>query len=506
MSNYDIILPMNCYKGVPPMFFKRFKSLPFRVLVIIHIIVFSVASFSYLPVNAMTLEQHKEAAEARKLLPIESNQIENWPPGPAIGAAAAILIEANTGVILYAKNIHEPQFPASTTKIMTCLLAIENANLNDIVTFSSTAVNSISWDSSKIGIKAGQSLTMEQALYASMVHSANDVTNGIAEFIAGDLESFAQMMTKRAEELGAQNTNFTNSHGLFEEQHFSTAYDLAKISIAYFRNEMLAKIGNTLRYHIPPSDLQPEDIYMRNRHRLINGDIPVDYKIIGGKTGFVNMARQTLITAAEKDGMRLICVILRQESPDQFHDTVTLFDYGFSNFQIVNVANNESRYSIDNASFFQTGNDIFGDSSPLLALNPNDYLVMPRTTDFRSLAANITYHTNRSSAVAEIIYTYNNAYLGTATIDFASENRSTYEFDQNMPVAMPEPEVIEEDNVVFINVRQTVFFVIILASIVILFLIIRAAIKSYHFNRRRKRYRKKPVRRKSRDRFKGYYL
>jgi len=488
------------------MLFKRLKKLPYRVLIAIHISLCLVISVPLLPVNATTLEQHKEAAEARKLLPIESNQIENWPPGPAIGAASAILIEANTGVILYEKNIHEPQFPASTTKIMTCLLAIENSNLDDIVTFSSTAVNSISWDSSKIGIKAGQSLTMEQALYASMVHSANDVTNGIAEFVAGDLASFAELMTRRAEELGAQNTNFLNSHGLFEEEHYSTAYDLALIAIAYFRNEMLAKIGNTVRYNIFPSDNQPEEIFMRNRHRLVNGEIPVDYKIIGGKTGFVNRSRQTLITAAEKDGMRLVCVILRQESPDQFYDTALLFDYGFSNFQIVNVAANEKRYTIENASFFQTGNDIFGDSSPLLALNPYDYLVMPKSTDFRSLVADITYRTNRPSAIAEIIYTYNGAYLGTATIDFASENRSTYEFDQNMPVAAPEPVVIEEDNVVFINVRQAFFFIIFIAALVILSFIIRAAIKNYHFNRRRKRYRKKPVRKSRRDRFKGYYL
>ncbi|MCL2050676.1 MAG: D-alanyl-D-alanine carboxypeptidase [Lachnospiraceae bacterium] len=483
---------------------KPISLLPLRVFMIINICL--IILIPHLHLNATTLEQHQEAAEARKLLPIESNLIENWPAGPAIGAASAILMEANTGVILYAKNIHERQFPASTTKMMTCLLAANHANLNDIIPFSATAVNSISWDSSKIGIKAGQSLTFEQALYAAMVHSANDVTNGIAEFVGGDLETFAEMMTKKAAELGAQNTNFLNSHGLFEEEHYTTAYDLALIAAAYFRHEMLARIGNTVRYYIPPSENQPEEIYLRNRHRLINGEIAVDYNIIGGKTGFVSRSRQTLITAAEKDGMRLICVILKQESPEQFFDTVKLFDYGFSNFQIVNVAANESRYTIQNANFFQTGNDIFGDSSPLLSLNPADYLVMPKTTDFRSLAADITYYTSKTSAVAEIIYTYNNAYLGTATVDFASENRSTYDFDSQMPMEIPEPAKALEENVVFINVRQVIFIVITLAALAILFFIIRAALKSYHFNRRRKRRRKKPGLRHRRDRFKGYYL
>lgn len=485
---------------------KRMKSLSLSGLIIVHITIILFASMPALIVEATTLEQYQEAAEARKLLPIESNLIENWPQGPQIGAASAILLEANTGVILYEKNIHEKQFPASTTKMMTAVLAVDYANLNDTIPFSSTAVNSISWDSSKIGIKAGQSITFEQALYATMVHSANDVTNGIAEYVGGDLETFAEMMTNKAKELGCQNTNFTNSHGLFDEEHYTTAYDLALIAAAYFRHEMLAKIGNTVSYYIPPSDTQPEEIYLRNKHKLINGEIAVeDYNILGGKTGFVSMSRQTLITAAEKDGMRLICVILKQESPNQFEDTKQLFEYGFSNFQIVNVANNEKRYTIDNASFFQTGNDIFGDSSPLISLNPEDYLVMPKTTDFRSLVADITYHTDRPSAIAEIIYTYNNAYLGTATIDFATENRSTYDFDHEMLVDLPEV-VIEEENVVFINIKQLIFIIIIFAALAILFFIIRAAVKSFHFNRRRKRRRKKPIRKSRRSRFKGYYL
>ena len=485
---------------------KRIKLLPFRVLLSIHISLSLLISFPALPLHA-TLEQFQEAAEARKHLPIESNQIENWPPGPHIGAASAILYEANTGVILYEKNIYEQQYPASTTKVMTALLAIEHANLNDMIPFSATAVNSISWDSSKIGIKAGNSITFEQALYAIMVHSANDVTNGIAEFVGGDLETFAEMMTKKAEELGCLNTNFINSHGLFDEEHYTTAYDLALIAAAYFKHEMLAKIGNTVSYFIPPSDTQPEEIYLRNKHKLINGEISVEgYKILGGKTGFVSMARQTLVTAAEKDGMRLICVILKEESPEQFNDTVKLFDYGFSNFQIVNVAANEKRYTIENASFFQTGNDIFGDSSPLLSLNSDDYLIMPKTTDFRSLVADISYQTEKPSAVAEITYTYNNAYLGTATIDFASENRSTYDFDHQMLEVEEEPEVPDEDNVIFINVKQLIFIIVILAALAILFFIIRAAMKRYHFNRRRKRRRRKPVRKNRRDRFRGYDL
>ncbi|MCL2254092.1 MAG: D-alanyl-D-alanine carboxypeptidase [Lachnospiraceae bacterium] len=481
------------------MHFNRKKLTAF---LIVHILIFSFIPF---PVRA-TFEQNQEAAEARKLLPIESNLIENWPAGPAIGAAGAILYEANTGVILYEKNIHEIQYPASTTKIMTCLLAVDHANLNDMIPFSYNAVHSIGRGTSNIGIDAGESLTFEQALYGAMVASANEVCNGIAEYVGGDMETFAQMMTEKAHELGCQNTNFTNAHGLFDEDHYTTAYDLALIAAAYFKHEMLAKIGNTVSYHFTPTDTQPDDFVVRNKHRLINGEIQTNYNILGGKTGYTNASRQTLVTAAEKDGMRLICVILKEETPEQFNDTVKLFDYGFSNFQIVNVADHEKRYTIENASFFRTGNDIFGDSSPLLSLNRDDYLVMPRTTDFSSLDADITYNNERSSAIAEIIYSYNGAYLGTATIDFASENRSTYDFDHQMPFEVAEEPIQDEENIIFINVKQVIFIIIIVASLAILFFIFRSAMKRYHFTRRRKRRRRKPVRKSKRDRFKGYYL
>jgi D-alanyl-D-alanine carboxypeptidase len=460
-----------------------------------------------LPVSASTFEQNREAAEARKLLPIESNQIENWPAGPAIGAASAILYEANTGVILYEKNIHEKQYPASITKVMTALLAIEYANLDDTVYFSRTAVNSIDWDSSNIGIDAGEALTMEQALYGLMIASANEVANGIAEHVGGDLETFAMMMTDRAAELGALNTNFVNAHGLPDENHYTTAYDMALIAAAFFKNEMLCKVGNTVTYHFLPTETQPDDFYVSNRHRFINGEITGNYTVLGGKTGYTNASRQTLVTCAEKDGMRLVCVILKEETPDQFTDTAMLFDYGFSNFEVVNISENESRYVIENASFFQTGNDIFGDSSPLISLNKNDILVMPKTTDFQSLDSDLVYTRGRGSAIAEITYRFSGISLGKATIDYASNNRSTYEFDSQLPVEYEEKPAPEGgDNVVFINVKQVIFVTACVAVAVVLFFVIRAAIKNHQDDRRRRMRRRIAKRKKKREKFKGYYL
>ena len=479
----------------------KYLALPITLYLLLGVVVFS----SVLPVHA-TFEQNREAAEARKLLPIETNHIEGWPDGPAIGAAAAILYEANTGTILYAKDIHSEQFPASITKVMTALLAVDHANLDDMIPFSYTAVHSIPWDSSHIGIDVGESITFEQALYAIMVASANEVANGIAEYVGGDLETFAQMMTEKAAELGAMNSNFLNAHGLPEDEHYTSAYDMALIAAAFFKHEMLAKIGNTVSYHFTPTETQPDDFYIRNRHRLINGEIEVDYKIIGGKTGYTNLSRQTLVTGAENEGMRLVCIILKEETPEQFNDTVLLFDYGFSNFKIVNIAEHEDRYTIENASFFQTGSDIFGDSSPLISLNQNDYLVMPRNVEFMDLDVDISYQPSKASAIAEINYSYNGVHLGSATVDLVGVERQTYPFDHQMPVVKDE-EPPEEDNTVFVNVRQVIFVIIIVVVASILFFIIRQAIKNHRLDKRyRRKRRKKPQKRRRHDRYEGYKL
>ena len=287
-----------------------------------------------------TLDELNEEAEARKSLPVQSNEITNWPRGPRIGAESAILMDINTGVILYAKNIHEQCYPASITKVLTCLLAMEHGDLDDMVSFSHEAVFSVPGDGSNMGMDVGESITLEQCLYGILVGSANEVANAVGEYVSGTIDDFITMMNERAAELGCTDSHFVNTNGLFDEDHYTSAYDLALISSQFFQNEMLCKISNTARYHFEPTPTQPDDFYLINKHQLINGEIAYD-GIVGGKTGFVSQARQTLITCAEKSGMKLVCVVFKEESPAQFTDTVALFDYGFQNFQVLNISENE---------------------------------------------------------------------------------------------------------------------------------------------------------------------
>ena len=437
-----------------------------------------------------TLEELAAEAEARKQLPIQSDEIENWPAGPRISAEAAILMDADTGVILYAKNIHEKLFPASTTKIMTCLLAMENGNLDDMVSFSYDAVFTVPPDGSNMGMDVGESITLEECLYGIMVGSANEVANAVAEYVSGSISDFVDLMNTRSAELGCTDTHFVNTNGLHDDEHYTSAYDLALISKSFFQNEMLSKISNTERYHFEPTATQPDDFYKKNKHSLINGEIPYD-GIIGGKTGYTDISRQTLVTCAEQNGMRLICVVFKEESPTQFTDTVELFNYGFQNFQVLNVAENEAKFNIDNVNFFTADNDIFGSSKPILSIDKDSFVIVPNMAGFSDLDSLVDYTVTEKNHVAKIDYTYNGTYVGSAYVNLAEYTESTYDFESeavsvDTAIEKKDNRAEEDDNTIFINIKKVLIGTLIFTAIVICLFIIRAIIINNRNSRRRK--------------------
>lgn len=384
-------------------------------------------TLSSLPVQATEKENTILANQA---VPVESNQWTDWPTGPIVSAESAILMEADTGIILYEKNIHKQQFPASTTKILTTLIAFESCTLDEMVTFSYKATHDIDPGSNHVGIDANEQLPMEDCLKAILIRSANEVSFGVAEHIAGDTwENFASIMNERAKELGCLNSNFVNPNGLPNEEHVSTAYDLAMIGRAFFANELLCKMTLTKQLHLYPTENQPDEIWENNQMSLLEGK-EYEYKhIVGCKTGYTNAARSCLVSCAEKDGMKLICVVLRDEAPLQYEDTIALFEYGFSNFEKRNVSQNETRYNIDTNNFFYNENDIFGSSQALLNLNKEDYIILPKTASFDEADSSISYDTDSETEAAHITYTYHGKYIGEASIDFALGNKADYQFE-----------------------------------------------------------------------------
>lgn len=446
-----------------------------------------------------TAEELEAEAEARKALSIQSNEIDNWPIGPQVSAQAAILMDADTGAILYSKNINEKLYPASTTKIMTCLLAREKGNLDDMVEFTKTAVFSVPADGSNMGMDVGESITMEQCLYGILVGSANEVANAVAEHIAGTIDDFVDMMNERAKQLGCTNTHFVNTNGLYDDNHYTTAYDLALISRAFFQDEMLCKIGNTARYHFEPTATQPDDFYLNNKHKLITGEIAYD-GIRGGKTGYTNEARQTLVTCAEQDGIKLICVVFKEESPAQFTDTVELLDYGFHNFQAMNISENEEDYNLDTTGYLQIGNDIFGNSKPILSIDNESCVIVPNTIHFNDLDSEIDYNASDEEQIAQILYSYHNIYLGKAYLNLADNSASTYEFDSNMnttDISVEKEEKSQQDTI-FINVKKVLTGILTFAAIIIILFVLRAFIINNRSAKRRRNRVKRKQRRRSR--------
>lgn len=272
--------------------------------------------------------------------PIQTDAIEGWPAGPAVYAESAIVMDADTGTILYAKNIDEQKYPASITKIMTTLIALEHSKPTERVTFSENAIWGIERNSSHIGIRIGEVLSMEDCLYAMMLASANEVCLAVAEHIAGDVDSFVEMMNQKAVELGCTGTYFANPNGLPDDNHYTTAADMAIISKAAFQNELFREIAKTTVYKIAWTNRAGEPRWFPNSHKMLDENTLYYYEgCAGGKTGFTDVALNTLVTYATRDERNLICVSLRTNGAQYYIDTAAMLDYGFQNFQNITVKN-----------------------------------------------------------------------------------------------------------------------------------------------------------------------
>ena len=445
------------------------------------------------PIQAFA-DEYTDAMEERKSWPIQSNEIANWPEGPAVGAASALLMDADTGIVLYEKNIHDKMYPASTTKLLTCMLAMEkeNSSLNDMVSFSYDAVHSVTWDASNMGMDAGEAMTLEDCLYGIMVLSANEVCNAVAEYVSGDIDTFVSLMNKRAKEIGCNDSHFNNAHGYTDPDHYTTAYDLALIGREYFKNEFLAKVSRTKTYHWLPTDTQPDDIWLSTKNYFINGTYELE-GLIGSKTGYTDESRQVLVTAAERNGLNLICVVMEEETPYQYIDSEALFNYGFNNFQHVKVADYETRYDLKNDSFFLIGYDVFGNSSSFISLDTDSQIILPKNCSFDDLNSSITYRDDDASILADIDYDYNGKYLGSASLVVAKEEETSFVFTKE-----DEFMEINEEEPTFIYVNRIIRWIGIALGVLCVALLFKRIISSFHFARNRKYIKRSDYRKRRR--------
>ena len=258
-----------------------------------------------------------------------------------IYSSGSVLIDAKTGKILLQKDMNKKLYPASTTKILTAILAIENLNLDSKLTASRSAVMAIPSGYSNAGIKIGESLSVSDLLEMFLIHSANEVGYILAEEISGNIDNFANLMNKKASELGCTNTHFTNPSGIHDVNHYSTAYDMALIAKYCMQNETFRNIVNKKSCKFSATDLYPEERYFKNTNSLLDSSNRYYYEYaIGIKTGFTTQAKNCLIAGAKKDGIELIAVMLGAEATEngqsgRYVDAKNLFDYGFENYKIM---------------------------------------------------------------------------------------------------------------------------------------------------------------------------
>lgn len=329
-------------------------------------------------------------------MPVESNGWENWPQGPGTYGEAAIVMEVGTGAILYAKNIDDHHYPASITKVLTALVALENGQLTDTVTFSHDSVAFLQPGDSSVGLKEGNIISLDQALHATLLASANEAAYAVGESVginAGyDYNWFLEQMNTRCKELGGENSNFVNTNGLHDPNHYTCARDMALIGRELFKYPEFFSIVQTLNYEISESETTEQHVFQQKHKMLIPGNSNYYEYAIGGKTGYTSDALSTLITMADNGNLQLVCVVLRTHGANIYPDTRNLFDYAFANFQKISVEENETSEDVDECS---------------------GYVVVPNGVEFTDLDMEIIPD-GGTSTEATLEYRYDDQVVGSA--------------------------------------------------------------------------------------------
>lgn len=298
---------------------------------------------------------------------------------PNLISRAAILIDNKSDKILYSKNMNEKMFPASTTKIVTAIIVLEHCSLNETVTASYDAISSIPNGYVTANIDGGEELTVEELLELLLVHSANDAANVLAEYVGGSIDSFVSMMNTKVNELGLNNTHFTNTYGLQNENHYTSAYDLSIIMKYCLKNDTFRKIAGSASCSIPATNKSEARSYSSTNELIIPDNSNYYSFVTVGKTGFTTEAGECLVSCAYKNNMELICVVLGGSTVNnistRFSESKTLYEYGFNNFSIKNISNTGdiiTEVDVNNATYDTKSLNLAFSSSINVLVNNSD--------------------------------------------------------------------------------------------------------------------------------------
>ena len=333
------------------------------------------------------------------LLATDIDTADYNPDNVETNSPSAILMDAKTGNILYSKDAFSKRYPASTTKLMTAILTLENCELDDIVTVSHNAIFSIPVGYSHANLQEGEELTVEQLLNVLLIPSANDAAVALAEHISGSVEEFSNLMNSRAKELGCLNTHFVNPNGIHNEDHYSTAYDLALIGMYAMKFDDIVRISKVNQYTLPKTNKYDKtDRIFNTTNGLISNNSEYYYPSSTGlKTGYTDKSGYCIVTTAEKNGVELLEVVLSSDSIDErYKDCINLFDYGFNNYSYENLVT--ANEVVDTIEI----NGATSDTKSLNVIAKNDINVLLKNdSDINNLNANISINENLSAPIAK---------------------------------------------------------------------------------------------------------
>jgi len=397
-------------------------------------------------------------------------------PNLDIFGEAAILMDVKTGEVLYSKNEDTQLYPASITKLMTALIAIESKKPTDIIIMSKEAVYNIEPGSSHIGLDVGEQINLDQGLHALLLASANESANAIGELCDGCIEDFAKHMTKRAKELGAKNTNFTNPHGLHDPNHYTTAYDMALIGRQVIQQPYFQEIMQQKTYQIPPTNKTEEIRYLSQQHRLMNEQRDSRMfreDVIAGKTGFTNEAGNTLVTIAKRGDIELVCVVLKSNLANLYLDTNMILDYGFENFKRIslhqknNIIDVLPMYTVKSGQLIHMANCNVGVEESISLLTDSG-LKQRKIEPIISLPERIEKDASPGDIIGTIVYNYEGKPLSSSnliieTLNYIPSIEPTI-FPQKPKYTIPTTKVPEGLNLILLSLAVA----IILSSAIIL--------------------------------------
>lgn len=345
----------------------------------------------------------------------------DWPLDTGCQSEAGIVMDLDSGAVLFAQNIHVQEYPASITKLLTALVVVENASMDEQVTFSHDAVYNVeSGSGNKLQLEEGDVLSVKDCLYVMLLQSSNQAANALAEHVGGSREAFADMMNEKAASLGCRESHFVNPSGLNDPEQLTSAYDMAQIGAAVFGNPTLLEICSTTSATLPPTINNPNGRTYSMEHKLVvTGDSSDENyypSAVAGKTGYTSLAGQTLVTYAEQDGRRQVAVTLKSTQRTHYSDTKTILDFGFARFKNVSVAENETDY-VTGEEPVTIGDETYSPSD--LYLDEKAVVTLPNDAQFSDADKYLQTEIPAShpeGAVGRIIYTYNDRQIGVAWV------------------------------------------------------------------------------------------